>query len=391
MVVYFHRLSMSGLLANVVVTPLISLAIPVGFAALLTGSRSLAMATGSMMSLAQRLAGHFAKWEPDWPVPEPPGWLAAAFVLCLLLAIVALGRSRRLALAPLAAALAAAAAIVIHPFPQRQIHGELEITLLDTGQSESLLVGLPQGGFVLVDAGGAPVRPSAEQRFDVGEDLIAPYLWRRGIRRLEGMVLTHLHEDHAGGAAFLIRSFRPRTLWTSYTPDHPSWHRLERELRQAGTSVRTAGEGDAWRWGDVKVGALAPSPEQRWRGKPSNNDSLILLLTYGRRRFLLTGDSERGVGERLAENGLLEKVDVLKIPHHGAKSALSAGLLRQTHPALALISAGWLNSFGFPHVETMEALSAAGSIALRTDLLGTVTVRSDGRSLSYESNAGSGS
>jgi competence protein ComEC len=235
------------------------------------------------------------------------------------------------------------------------------------------------------------VRASAEQRFDVGEDLIAPYLWRRGIRRLEGMVLTHLHEDHAGGAAFLIRSFRPRTLWTSYAPNHPSWRKLERELRHVGAAVRTAGEGDAWRWGEVEVEALAPSPEQRWSGKPSNNDSLILLLSYGRRRFLLTGDAERGVGDRLAGDGLLEKVDVLKMPHHGAKSALSQDMLRQTHPALALISAGWLNAFGFPDEATLEALAAAGTIALRTDLLGTVTVRSDGRSLSYESNTGSGS
>ncbi len=390
MVIYFHRLSLSGLIANVVVTPLISAAIPVGFLALLTGSGSIAGVAGQMISAAQRLAEYFAGWEPDWPVPEPPGWLAAVFVCCLMVTILALRRGRLLALAPLAAALAAAAVIVIHPFPQRQTAGELELTLLDTGQSESLLVGLPQGGFVLVDTGGTPGRPSSERRFDVGEDLIAPYLWSRGIRRLDGMVLTHLHEDHAGGAPFLIRSFRPRTLWTSYAPEHASWRRLRKELLGAGTQIRTAGEGDKWRWGEVEVRALAPSPEQRWRGKPSNNDSLILLITYGRRRFLLAGDAERGVGDRLAEDGLLEKVDVLKMPHHGAKSALSAPMLRMTHPALALISAGWLNSFGFPHAETLEALEANGSIALRTDLLGTLSVRSDGRSLSFESHAGSG-
>lgn len=389
MVVYFHRVSITGLLANVVVTPVVSLAIPAGFLALMTGSGGIAGVTGWLIGLSQRLAGAFAGWEPDWPVPEPPDWLGAGFVVCLLGTVLALRWGRRMALAPLAAALVLAGVIVVHPFPARSYAGELEVTLLDTGQSESLLVGLPQGGFVLVDAAGSPAGPAAGSRFDAGEDLIAPYLWRRGIRRLEAMVLTHLHEDHAGGAPFLIRSFRPRDLWTGYTPDHPVWKNLERELREGGTRVHTAQEGSRWNWGGVQVRALAPSPEQRWRGKPANNDSLVLLLGYGRRRILLTGDAERGVGDRLAEDGLLERVDVLKMPHHGAKSALSRRMLEATKPALALISAGWQNSFGFPHAETLEALRAGRAIALRTDTQGTITIRSDGRGLTYESYPGS--
>lgn len=390
MIVYFHRVSLTGLLANIIVTPLISMAIPAGFAAMILNGAALARLAAWLMEQARRLAGIFAEWEPDWPVPDPPLWLAAAFVASLMLTVMVLGRSRRMALAPLAGALAAGAAIVIHPFAAQQTPGELELTLLDTGQSESLLCGLPQGGFVLIDAGGTPGGPAEDRRYDVGEDLIAPYLWRRGIRRLEAMVLTHLHEDHAGGAPFLIRSFSPAVLWTGFMPDHPSWRRVEREAKAVGAAMRAAGEGARWNWGAVEARVLSPSPEQRWRGKPSNNDSLVLELSFGRRKFLLTGDAERGVGDRLAEDGLLMRVDVLKVPHHGARSALSHALLEKTRPALALISAGWQNPFGFPHPETLEALRARRSIPLRTDLLGTVTIRTDGRTLAYESRPPSG-
>jgi competence protein ComEC len=385
MVFYFHRLSLTGLVANVLVTPLISAAIPAGFLTLLTGSGAIAGATGWILARAQELAGFFGRMEPDWPVPAPPFWLALTFVVGLILAVSGAKTSRKWAGTALSVTLLDAFLIVAGPFAVRQTRGELELTLLDTGQSESLLAGLPQGGFVLIDTGGTAGRPGTRSRFDVGEDLIAPYLWNRGIKRLEALVLTHLHEDHAGGAPFLIRSFRPKQFWTSYAPEHPSWRGLERLLKAAGSEIRTAGEGSAWSWGEVKIRALAPSPEQRWRGRPTNNDSLILLLSYGKRKILLTGDAERGVGDRLAEDGLLERVDVLKMPHHGAKSALSAPLLEATSPAVALISAGWRNAFGFPHAETLDALKERRAIPLRTDLLGTVTVRTDGRWLSYES------
>lgn len=385
MAVYFHRVSLTGLLANIVVTPVVSMAIPVGFLALVTNSGPLAGMAVWLIVLAQRMAAWFAAWEPEWPVPAPPGWLAVGFAAALICAVLVIRSRRALAAAPLAATLASAALIVTHPFPPRQVAGELEITLLDTGQSESLLLGLPQGGFVLVDAGGAPGRPGSSKQFDVGEDLIAPYLRQRGIKRLEGMVITHLHEDHAGGAPYLIRNFRPARFWTSYTPDHPKWRLLDRELRRVGAEIHSAEEGSQWNWGSVTAKTLAPSPEQRWRGRPANNDSLVLLLRYGRRSFLLTGDIERGAGDRLAGEGLLERVDVLKMPHHGARSALSEPLLDSTQPALALISAGWKNSFGFPHPDTLQALRSRRAIPLRTDLLGTVTVRTNGRWLSYES------
>lgn len=387
MAIYFNQVSFTGLLANIIVTPAVSLAIPVGFAALLANSHALGGIAVRLIVLAQRMAAWFASWEPEWPIPAPPAWLAVLFASALLIAMIALRFRRAWAAGPLSATAVSAVLIVLHPFAPDQRAGELEITLLDTGQSECLLLGLPQGGFVLVDAGGTPGRPGAAGRFDVGEDLIAPYLRQRGIKRLDEMVITHLHEDHAGGAPYLIRSFRPAQFRTSYTPDHPNWRRLARELQRIGASIHAAGEGSQWTWGDVKVRALAPSPEQRWRGKPSNNDSLVLLLRFGRRSILLTGDIEKGAADRLASDGLLERVDVLKLPHHGAKSALSEPLLDSTRPALALISAGWRNSFGFPHPETIEALRTRRAIPLRTDLRGTVTIRTNGVWLSYESYA----
>ncbi len=389
MALLFHRLSVTGLSANVLAVPFVSLAIPAGFAAAITGWEWTGRVAGWLLDVSRVVAAWHARFEPLWRIPEPPLWLAAAVAAVLLAWAAARGRGWRRGAGIVYLALVCV--VAAHPFPPRAARGVLELTAIDVGQGESLLLGLPDGRFALVDAGGLPQhgRKRAEP-FDVGEEVVSPYLWHRGIRRLEVVAVTHLHDDHAAGAPSLIRNFRPREVWTSFAPDTALWRRIEAAARQAGSRVRVLREGDDCTMGEVQCRVLAPPGEQRWRGSARNEDSLVLELRYGRRTVLLTGDIVAKGEAELAEAGLLGPAEILKAPHHGGRMSATARLLAAARPAVALISAGEGNSYGLPHAQTLERLREARALVLRTDLQGPVTVRTDGRWVETETGAGSG-
>ena len=181
MIVYFHRLSLSGVTANLIVTPLLTLAVPTGLAAVATGWSWPVWIAGALVRAAGQVAAWHARWEPAWRVPDPPLWLAAAFLAALILLAVT---RRRILLVPVLALLAI---LVWHPFAPASTPGWLELAMLDVGQGEAMLIGFPDGKWMMVDAGGIPVygkRPVAS-RMEIGEDVVTPYLLSRGIRRID--------------------------------------------------------------------------------------------------------------------------------------------------------------------------------------------------------------
>lgn len=392
MVFYFHRLSLSGLTANVVATPLITLAIPFGFAATLAGWHWSAWCAAALLEASRRVVAWHAAWEPQWRVPDPPLTIALLFAAAVLLLCLAL-RFRRAAaaLAALAIAGTALALIVVHPFPPRAGAGLLELSAIDVGQGESLLLVLPDRRAVMIDAGGLPLanrRPS--QRFDIGEDVVSPYLWSRGFRRIEALVISHLHADHAGGAPALIENFRPRELWLSEVPRKEHLADLLGAAARRGARVRFLQAGDRIELGAVRFEALAPRPGLPVPGDGGNGDSLVLRVSFGARRILLTGDLERKYAMDLLAQGLLDQVDVLKVPHHGSRRSIPRELLETARPSVALISAGFENQFRLPSAEVVDALHSLGSVVLRTDTDGLVGVRTDGRRLDWLSAGSAG-
>jgi competence protein ComEC len=134
-------------------------------------------------------------------------------------------------------------------------------------------------------------------------------------------------------------------------------------------------------FGGVQWEVLAPAPGQPWRGKPQNNDSLVLRLRYGRHTFLLTGDIENGVQRRLLEQHPDLRADVLKVAHHGSRRSNLPGWLDMLQPSVAMISAGLGNSYGLPHQAVIDQLQERHAVILRTDMDGLSTVLSDGRYL----------
>jgi competence protein ComEC len=383
MVVYFHRVGFSGLSANAFVVPVMGLVVPVGFLAIFSNQLWIAKIAGALLWLSQKAVWWHANLEPNWRIPTPPVWLAIAVSIALIAAAV--WRTRWMA-----AVVALLLVLLLwHPFTADARPGELELTAIDVGQGDSLLVVFPDGRRMLMDGGGIPAFGRiARSQLDIGEDVVAPYLWERGIRSLDVIAVSHAHDDHIGGLPALVADFRPREIWTGATPDDPTWSRVRANAAKVGAKIVPMEAGKRFKFGGGEIDVLAPPANYIPADTPKNNDSLVVRVAYGRRSFLLSGDVERPIEREMFDAGELRPTDVLKVAHHGSRTSSTEEFLDAVHPAFAVISAGFENSYGHPHPAIVERLAEHHAAILRTDRDGLVTIRTDGQHLTVESYSG---
>src|SRR5262249_34412743 len=130
------------------------------------------------------------------------------------------------------------ALVLLHPFEPSIRRGELEMTAIDVGQGDSILLVFPDGRRLLVDGGGlSSFGLRARSNLDIGEDVVAPYLWQRGIRSVDAIAVSHAHEDHIGGLPAIVGAFLPRELWTGATPETPKWRAIREESMRLGARI----------------------------------------------------------------------------------------------------------------------------------------------------------
>lgn len=375
MVLFFHRLTFASLTANIPVVFLLSAAVPLGFLAILTGP-VMAPLLRLILVLSRNVVDWHLSWDSSARVPDPPVWLLLALPASLVLTAFACRHKFRYTWASVALSVGLFLTLVFHPFSgSPRLHGPLfEVTSVDVGQGDSFFFATPSGHLALLDAGG-----SRSPRFDTGEDLVSPYLWSRQIAKIDTIIASHGDMDHMGGLLAVLDNFHPRELWVSSQVAGDLWKRLEAKAKLQGTKVRMLSRGDQLMMGEIPVRVLWPPADEPMR--KSNLTSLVLLVEHGSKRFLFTGDIDKTVEARLAQDPTVGHVDVLKLAHHGSRTANSADFLQQTRPAIALVNAGFANTFNHPHPDTVGRLNELHAVVFRTDRMGQTTVLSDGRRL----------
>jgi competence protein ComEC len=340
---------------------------------------------GWLMRLSRAIVGWHAGHEPNWRIPTPPVWLGIALSIALIAFAVTRGRWWRVSTGMAVAVFLTL--LVWHPFPPEFHAGQLEMSVIDVGQGDSILLVFPDGKRMLIDGGGIPAfGHQTRSQLDTGEDVVAPYLWDRGMRSLDIVALSHAHDDHIGGLPALVADFHPRELWTGATPDSPAWRKLRDEAARDHVKVAALEAPRHFDFGGASIDVLAPLAGYVPNDIPKNNDSLVLRVRYGSRSFLLTGDVERPIERRMLEEDEIQSVDVLKVAHHGSRTSSTESFLSAANPAFAIISVGADNSYGHPNRDVLDRLGEHHAEVLRTDRNGLVTVRTDGRHLTVETH-----
>lgn len=312
----------------------------------------------------------------DLRVPGPVWWVALLAVAGWAFCCWAVRRSRGWAWVA-AMVLPAVLAMVLWPEATVSTPGSMEVTTIDVGQGDSIFVVGPDGATMLVDAGGpvGGVTEAAEatSRFDVGEEVVSPYLWSRRFRRLDVIALSHAHSDHMGGMPAVMRNFRPKELWVSIDPDSEAYRALLVEARQLGVVVRHFYAGTQLAWGGMQVTMLAPETGYTNPGEPVNDDSLVMRMQYGNSSVLLEGDAEAPSERAMLAHGRVTAVTLLKVGHHGSRTSTTQEFLDAAAPKDAAISVGLGNTFGHPRYEVIERIAKTGSKLYRTDEFGLTT------------------
>lgn len=385
----FHGISIAGFFANAVLVPLVGfLVLPLGLLSVVLFPISpviadpLLILDGRLLAIVRHLIywiGGF-NWSFVW-VGLIPLWVLAAFYSGLALILFGRGRGRGLGRARLLtggllviSVLFGIASLTRQPAAT----GRLEVDVIDIGQGSSTLLISPHGRTVLIDGGGY-----WDHSFDIGRNVLAPFLWQKGIQRLDLVILSHDHPDHRNGLRFILSQFEVGEYWETGYTRHPNGRTIL-SLIAAGRRVpeRTAAQLPLRRVLDgCTLRVLHPNPNRMdlsRQVRDLNNLSLVLAVRFKNTRVLVPGDIDRSVEQQLpVSNAGLETV--LIAPHHGSRRSTGAELLDRLHPAAVLISCGFHNWFGFPTPEMLERLQARSIPVFRTDRNGTISAYSDGQ------------
>lgn len=247
--------------------------------------------------------------------------------------------------------------------------GDLVVHYIDIGQGDSIFIQLPNGETSLIDGG-----PKANS------DIVINYLRKMKVEKIDYLIATHPHEDHIGGLPGVVKNFE---IGKIYMPDKVAntaiFESLLKEIKAKGLKINVPSSGEYLiDTDDLKYQVLAPNGENY---EDTNDYSIVSKITFKDNAFLFTGDAEKTSEKEMIEKGYDLTADVLKVGHHGSSTSTTEEFLLKVAPHYGVISLAKDNKYGHPHKETIKLFNKKGIDILRTDELGNIIIKSDGKDI----------
>ena len=381
---YFNQFSIVGLVANAVVVPIMGFGVTVlGLAAAamsfvwMPGAVAMLWIAGRFIIAGNIMAAWFAEWPMAWVRMFTPTSIEIALAYALLFTWLMWPRRRAAnthwirGLQWHHAILAGLALAVVLDakwwFDERYRSGDLRVTFLSVGEGDAAVVRFPGARVMVIDGG------SAWRDFDLGERVVARYLWSRKIMHVDWLALSHPDQDHFGGLDFIARSFSPAEFWDVAVENHDAnYEQLLATLYELKVPIRQIDAASPVM--EIEGAHLEATNPRATASTSRNNASMVLRLDYHRTSFLFTGDLEAS-GETALLNSLPNlQSTILKAPHHGSHTSSSPAFVEASHPKVVVMSFGYRNRFHFPAPEVVDRYRSIGARVMRTDEEGAIEV-----------------
>jgi competence protein ComEC len=385
---YFNSFSFSSLIANLVIVPIIELIVVLGLlgalvSIVLAGLGHIILVFCSLLiGLVVQLAAGLATI-PGSQVYLPPIGVAGGMLYYLLLVwlygyqprgaptMVEAGRRwPRLSVGIVTLIMVILVVYVGYPRP-------VYVHFIDVGQGDAALFTTPRGRAVLIDTGGTLGESTS---FDIGERVVVPYLKHYGVRELDYLILTHGHQDHAGGAAGIAAAMPIKNVILAREEYTPAVQALLHAVHQQ--RIIPAYEGQTIILDGVTFSIVHAVGDSGARS--GNEVSSVVRMAFGKHSFLFTGDLEASGETAIIADSRMFASTVLKVGHHGAKTSSTTEFLEKVAPEYAVISVGYNNRFGHPHPDTIKRLFTQRITVFRTDQQGAVVFTTDGNDLTVD-------
>lgn len=382
---YFANFSLSAFIANILVVPIIEVAVVIGLFTAVLGAvfppaNLLWIACSSLIDVVVLVTQKLAAI-PGASVYIPPiGFWWGLPYYCILawmygykpqrvpyLSVMA----KRWPKVSTAAVLICAVAVAIYINIPRPLY----VHFIDVGQGDATLVVTPHRRAVLIDTGGTTGDLSND--FDIGDRVVLPYLKHYGILSIDYLILTHGHQDHAGGASAIASHLPVRNILLAREP-------FTKVIEKLTSTASGSHFIPAYKNQEIFLDGVLFTVVHDVTGirpKSANESSSVIRVSYGQHSFLVTGDLDSNGEKEILDGKVLIGSTVLKVSHHGSKTSTSANFLARVNPNYAVISVGYNNRFGHPHSEVLNRLAEQGSQVFRTDEHGAVVFQSDGNML----------
>jgi competence protein ComEC len=385
MLVHFNRSSLVALPANLMIEPLVCLfSLPIGFISipfmfLIPDLADFLLSIGGHgLNLAMIIAAWLsAPGSTQLWLPAPPAGLCFLYYLALVVIIVVEKVSvRLLAIASFTAAVTAfMLPLSGFSFTERT---NSTVSVIDVGHGSAHIIEMKNGRVAVIDA-GAKSRPG----YDCGAQLIAPFLWFKGIGKIDDIILTHDDSDHYSGISALIERFNPDRLWIPTLASHkPGFDKLLKQADQASMRIISPQPGIIIQGGMESISVIGSSWQAPRENRASYRDSshgddngLVLKFSSAHTSILFPGDITKKREQAMVNAGLDLKSDILLSPHHGSSSSNSYDFLRMVDPDYIIFSSGDARNIRFPNRQTLATVEQLGIAALNTARDGTIIVK----------------